>query len=80
MKIIAEFSNSNVATKCCHYPLKFFTCLHQLGGAGLRGSDNFNVNYLYPELSLYFDRFGPYNSDFYQFTRSKYTTNKDLIY
>ena len=41
-EIIAEFSNSNVATKCCHYPLKFFTCLHQPGGAGLRGSGNGN--------------------------------------
>ena len=26
-----------------HYPLKFFTCLHQPGGAGLRGSGNFKL-------------------------------------
>ena len=25
----------------CHYPLKFFTSLHQPGGAGLSGSGNF---------------------------------------
>ena len=47
---IAQFSNSNVATKCCHYPLKFFTCLHQPGGAGLRGSGNGSGNIWVREL------------------------------
>ena len=29
--------------KSCHYNLKFFTFLHQPGGAGLRGSGNFKL-------------------------------------
>ena len=44
ISVIAQFSNSNVATKCCQYPLKLFTFLHQTGGAGLWGSGNGNCN------------------------------------